>query len=150
MVHPDFRIVKGSLHLHVSREEPVSTCPPTRQPKHEVDHSPFCFRPPTLEDQTSSQQPCPSTDVSHSQRSCSSDSHQRLPHLQAHLPSVPQTVIPELPTRRLYQQQPVHIPQRSQSQPADLTQVRLCNKLTVGSSHLQLTANALIVFGCSV
>ncbi|PNF39564.1 Potassium voltage-gated channel subfamily H member 7, partial [Cryptotermes secundus] len=85
--------------------------------------SPSNFRPPTLEDQTSSQQPCPSTDVSHSHRSGSSDSHQRPPHLQAQLPSVPQTAIPELPTRRLYQQQPVRIPQRSQSQPADLTQV---------------------------
>lgn len=31
---------------------------------------------------------------------------------------------PELPTRRFHQQQPSRVPQRSQSQPADLTQVR--------------------------
>lgn len=82
--------------------------------------SPPNFRPPTLEEQASSQQPCPSTDMSHSQRSGSSDLHQRL-HSQ--LSSVPHTVTPELPTRRLHQQQPVYIPQRSQSQPTNLTQV---------------------------
>ena len=87
----------------------------------------LCCRPPTLEDQTSSQQPCPSTDMSHSHRSGSSDLHQRLPHQQPQLSSVPHTVTPELPTRRLHQQQPVYIPQRSQSQPTNLTQVKIHN-----------------------
>ncbi|XP_069699046.1 voltage-gated inwardly rectifying potassium channel KCNH6 isoform X3 [Periplaneta americana] len=86
--------------------------------------SPSNFRPPTLEDQPSSQLPCPSTDVSHSHRSSSSDSHQRAPHQQPQLSSVPHTVTPELPARRLHQQPPPpRIPQRSQSQPTDLTQV---------------------------
>ncbi|XP_021940742.1 potassium voltage-gated channel subfamily H member 2 isoform X3 [Zootermopsis nevadensis] len=94
--------------------------------------SPSNFRPPTLEDQALSQQPCPSTDVSHSHRSGSSDSHQRLPQLS----SVPHTVTPELPTRRFHQQQPSRVPQRSQSQPADLTQVHHSPSLSWRQSSL--------------
>jgi len=99
--------------------------PGVKQPQHEAAYWlwTLCCRPPTMEDQTSSQQPCPSTDMSHSHRSGSSDLQQRLPHQQPQLSSVPHTVTPELPTRRLHQQQPVYIPQRSQSQPTNLTQV---------------------------
>ncbi|PSN28997.1 hypothetical protein C0J52_27313 [Blattella germanica] len=78
--------------------------------------SPSNFRPPTLEDQPSSQQP---TD---SHRSSISD--RPVPQPQPQLSSVPHTVTPELTSRRHHQQPaPPRIPQRSQSQPTDLTQV---------------------------
>ena len=111
---PDYRESSSDYGQRSGRSSRERGAPHVQRSYSISQDSPSNFRPPTLEDQPSSQLP---TD---SHRSSSSDR----PAPQPQLSSVPHTVTPELPTRRLHQQPPLpRVPQRSQSQPTDLTQV---------------------------
>ena len=117
---PDYR-ESSSDYGRSSRERAV----PHVQRSYSISQdSPSNFRPPTLEDQPSSLPP------TESHRSSSSDR----PAPQPQLSSVPHTVTPELPAR----QQP-RLPQRSQSQPTDLTQVSGSHGLLISRKWVPIT-----------